>query len=177
MLIAGHDLGKLGAGWQEWAHQWQKIVEKEVSLERMLAHTDYDASEEQKKLQKKLGARPPHAAESAFGLLYVSAELFKEYKALFKAVNTAITRHHSATHKGNVQTFKGAGHAQSALQDAFNDVGLANLSLEAVQWEFTEADASLRKWLVEPESPNQMLLYFLFARILRLADQRSQKAT
>lgn len=172
-IIAGHDLGKLGQGWQEWVHRWQQTIQREVPSDKVLAHTDYDASDEQYRLQKKLGSRPPHAAESAFGLVDVAWN-FVGNKALYLAINTAITRHHSATHKGSVLPFKSHPQAPAALKEAFALVGLEELSLEDVQWTF-EGGEDLREELVDPEKTDQFLLYLLLARVLRLADQRSQQ--
>lgn len=173
-IIASHDLGKLGLRWQDWAHRWQQAVEKEVPADQMLAHTDYDASDEQYRMQKKLGNRPPHAAESAFGMEEITWEMFGQNKVLYRAINTAITRHHGATHKGSVQAFKAHSQALPALREAFQLVGLEGLSLEQVQLEF-EAGEELRGLMVDPEKASQFLLYLLLARVLRLADQRSQQ--
>jgi len=178
-LIAGHDLGKLGQGWQSWVHRWQELVQKPVAAEVMLAHTDYDGSLEQDKLQKNLkkeiGPRPPHAAESAYGLLFVSLALTGNNPHLVRAINTAIACHHTATHRGNVKTFRPASRAKTALQEALALVGLVDVSLEKAQWSFEE-NADLGKYLVEPDKMSkEMLPYLLLARVLRLADQRSQQ--
>ncbi|MEW5957528.1 MAG: CRISPR-associated helicase Cas3' [Chloroflexota bacterium] len=172
-IIAGHDLGKLGQAWQDWAHRWQQVVKQEVSLSTMLAHTDYDASAAQKKMQKKLGPRPNHAAESAFGLIDLAWEVAGD-ESLYRAINAAIARHHNAGHRGSVESFRIDPHGVTALQGAFADVGLNYLNFDQVQWEF-KAGEDLRRELVEPQSHKQMLLYFFLARVLRLADQRSQK--
>jgi CRISPR-associated endonuclease/helicase Cas3 len=164
-IIAGHDLGKLGREWQAWAHRWQQTVQKEVSPEWMLAHTDYDASDEQYWLQKKVGKRPPHAAESAFGLNDVIWD-FAAHEALYLAMNTAITRHHSATHKGSVKAFAAHPQALFALQEAFALVGLDGVSLEPLQLSF-EGGEELGEELVKPEKTHQFLLYLLLARVLR----------
>ncbi|MBI1878236.1 MAG: CRISPR-associated helicase Cas3' [Chloroflexi bacterium] len=174
-IIAGHDLGKLGQAWQAWAHDWQQLVNQKVPLSTMLAHTDYDASAAQKKLQKKLGPRPNHAAESAFGLIDLAWEVAGD-ESLYRAINAAIARHHSAGHKGSVEAFRVDSHGAIALQEAFADVGLEYLTFDQVQWQF-EAGEDLRRELVEPQSHKQMLFYFFLARVLRLADQRSQKSS
>ncbi|MCB0173129.1 MAG: CRISPR-associated helicase Cas3' [Anaerolineae bacterium] len=173
-IIAGHDLGKLGREWQTWAHRWQQTVQKAVAPDRMLAHTDYDGSDKQYRLQKKLGKRPPHAAESAFGLIDAAWD-FTHHRALYPAINTAITRHHSATHKGSVKDFAAHPQALAALQEAFTLVGLEDLSLESVQLEFGVGE-DLQEALVKPEKTHQFVLYLLLARVLRLADQRSQQS-
>lgn len=178
-LIAGHDLGKLGHGWQSWVHRWQEIVQKPVVADVMLAHTDFDGSVTQDKLQKELkkeiGPRPPHAAESAYGLLPVSLAITGNNLHLVRAINTAIACHHTATHRGNVKTFRPASRAKPALQEALALVGLADVSLEKVQWVFEE-NADLGKYLAEPDKMSkEMLPYLLLVRVLRLADQRSQQ--
>lgn len=178
-VIAGHDLGKLGQGWQIWVHHWQTLIKKKVAPDVMLAHTDYDGSIEQDKLQKKLkkeiGPRPPHAAESAYGLLPVSLILTGNNLHLVRAINTVIACHHTATHQGNVKTFHPAGQAKTALQEAFALVGLSKVSLEPIKWSFEE-NTDLGKYLAEPDKTiNQMVPYLLLARVLRLADQRSQQ--
>jgi CRISPR-associated endonuclease/helicase Cas3 len=178
-VIAGHDLGKLGQGWQAWVHRWQALIKNEVAPEVMLAHTDYDGSVEhdrlQKKVKKEIGPRPPHAAESAYGLLPVSLALTGNNMHIVRAINTAIACHHTATHQGNVKTFRPAEQAKAALQEAFALIGLGDVSLEPITWSFEE-NTDLGKYLAEPDKTiHQMLPYLLLARVLRLADQRSQQ--
>jgi hypothetical protein len=172
-IIAGHDLGKLGKEWQAWSHRWQETIGQKTPAAKMLAHTDYDGSDEQYKLQKKLGSRPSHAAESAFGLIDLSWDLFGKIKALYRAVNTAIIRHHGAAHRGYVTDFKVDPHGPTALKEAFAGVGLTTPFLENVLWEFAEGQ-DLAGEMIEVDKESQVLLYFLLVRLLRLADQRSQ---
>jgi CRISPR-associated endonuclease/helicase Cas3 len=179
LAIAGHDLGKLGEGWQRWVHRWQELIEKPVADEMMLAHTDYDGSLEhdklQKKLKKEIGPRPPHAAESAYGLLPGLVGLTSKNPHLVRATTTTITCHHSATHQGGVQTFQIHPQGRPALQEALDLVGLSNLSLDAIRWSLAAND-SVGPYMVEPDKmAKQMLPYFLLVRVLRLADQRSQQ--
>jgi hypothetical protein len=67
-------------------------------------------------------------------------------------------------------------HSQAlfALQEAFALVGLDGVSLEPLQLSF-EGGEELGEELVKPEKTHQFLLYLLLARVLRLADQRSQQ--
>jgi hypothetical protein len=179
-IIAGHDVGKLGQIWQKWVHAWQqqKGVDNPAPPDLMLAHTDNHTTEHaslEKQFKKKYGSKPPHAAESAFSLLDLTIDLCGENnEALFRAINTAITRHHGAKHRGSVEAFKLDSIAPSVLHEAFKLVGLADMSLAGVQREFDETE-ELSHLLVEPEESTEMLLYFLLTRMLRLADQRSQQ--
>jgi CRISPR-associated endonuclease/helicase Cas3 len=178
-IIAGHDLGKLGQDWQLWVHDWQTLdgVDNPAPDEMMLAHTD-NYTDEHEKLEKVFkkahGSKPPHAAESAFALLEATIELCGEdNEALFRAINTAITRHHGAKHQGSVERLKVSPYGLVALREAFQKVGLASMSLDVIQSDFEETE-DLSYLLVEPEKSSEMFLYFLLARVLRLADQRSQ---
>ncbi len=182
-VIAAHDLGKLGKGWQEWVHRWQHEVRQDVSADMMLAHTDNDRSEAHQKierqLKRELGPRPPHAAESAYSLLSVTGLFLQNLGVggeakmnLICALNKAIACHHSTTHSGEVQPFKINPHGQKALVEAFNLVGLNEIDFSKARWSFNED--SLSKYLVNPDKLiKQMLPYLLLVRLLRLADQRS----
>jgi CRISPR-associated endonuclease/helicase Cas3 len=177
--IAGHDLGKLGQGWQRWVHQWQAAIGRPVSADIMLAHTDFDGTEtqqqQQKKLTRQIGPRPPHAAESAYCLRALTVAVTGKNVNLFRMLNSAIACHHAATHRGGLQAFKADKQARVAFDQAMRLVGLDDLPIDPVQWAFDNT-ASLSKHMVEPEQmARQMLPYFVFARILRLTDQRSQQ--
>ena len=182
-IIAAHDLGKLGQKWQTWVHRWQDEIGQEVAATMMLAHTDNDRGETHQKverqLKRELGSRPPHAAESAYSLLPVTGLFLQNLGVsgeakmnLMCALNKAITCHHSATHSGEVQSFKISPHGEKALVEAFNLVGFTELDLSKARWAFEED--SLSKYLVNPDKLiKQTLPYFLLVRLLRLADQRS----
>jgi len=183
-IIAGHDLGKLGQGWQEWVHLYQEKIGEEVTNDMMLAHTHNDGGDAHKKVAKQLKHKPPHAAESAYCLLDVTLIVIEsmgimdeEIKtSLNAAINMAITCHHSATHQGEVKPFKLHAHGKKALKEAFDLVGLQETPLNKILAEIKHIDWLKPEDKVDPTKlEGQALLYFLLVRLLRLADQRSQQ--
>lgn len=180
LAIAGHDLGKLTAGWQGWVHRWQVLINRPVPAEKMLAHTDYDGSPNQDKLQKKLskeiGPRPSHAAESAYGLLPLSAGQTGKDPNLVSILTTTIARHHAATHQGMVQVFKIDPNGQPAFEEAMALVGLTLKETVIFREPTDKKETSIIRYLAQPEKTvTQMLPYLMLVRLLRLADQRSQQ--
>lgn len=183
LVIAVHDLGKLDARWQEWAHHWQE----EVSLLRgedlsipdhyLAAHTDYnehDAAEES--LNRKLRRmRPNHAAESAAVAMDWLLDQAGD-QALARVALTTIVRHHSAGVNGQYGTFHAHPAAASALAEVLTAAGIGGTSAENIRWDLPEGGALSRR-LIRPRRESELLPYLLLARALRLADQRSQKLT
>ena len=175
-IIAGHDLGKLGKKWQDWAHNWQELsqIHNPAPPDEMLAHTDYDGSIAQRELQKKQGKRPPHAAESAYALRKPAFCAAGRNPNLTRAALTAIARHHTATHQGHVTAFQPASGAQTALESAFSQADIDSSLLTTVTWTFSDDD--LANMFIESDKvTSQVIPYFLLVRVLRLADQRSQQ--
>ena len=181
-LIATHDLGKMSVEWQDWAHKWQsqanQFFEHDTRIEPtyMAAHTDYSPTDDQKKAQARLGKRPNHAGESAvvaiklFGLLTDDSKAF-----LMKAAVTAVTRHHSAKADSYVP-FEFHKEAKRAFEEALEEVGLSPNYAQDILWKVPQKVRLNRNWIVpfDRDHVETILLYFLFARVLRLADQRSQ---
>jgi len=182
MIFVCHDLGKLNVQWQAWAHKWQRRVgefygdvDKSLPPNYMAAHTDFEPTNEQKAAQKKLGKRPPHAGESAMAggrLLYACCQ---GNQPLWKAVMTAITRHHHAGSNSH-QPFVMHKFAKPAVHEALDAVGLDRQLAEQIFWQVGNDDV-LDKYLVnfDRQGIQEVLFYFLLIRVLRLADQRSQE--
>ena len=181
-LFAAHDLGKLNTAWQKWAHDWQRQVGRfhggvDMSLPAgyMAAHTDYDASKEQKEAQKKLGKRPHHAGESAMAAANLLLGVCGENEPLWRASLTAIARHHHAATAG-YSAFTAHPAAAEAFAAALAAVDL-DQGLAAEAWWSPDGVEDLSGLLVEFDlrRAEAVWLYFLLVRILRLADQRSQE--
>ena len=181
-MFVCHDIGKLNVDWQKWAHMWQKRVgafhggkDMSVPKDYMAAHTDFDASKEQKEAQRKLSKRPNHAGEGAMaaaGLLWIACN---ENKSVWSAAITAIARHHHAATDG-YKPFKYHPAAQHAFAEALRTINLDSTWAEKVFAWAPDGTEGLLKLLVDftPAEKQTILLYFLFSRVLRLADQRSQ---
>lgn len=180
-IIATHDLGKLSVNWQKWAHTWQKKANKffehdtRIAPTYMVAHTDYEPTEAQKKAQYQLGKRPHHAGESAVVAIKLLGKLTGDNINLMKAAVTAITRHHSAKAE-SYTPFEFHGAAQQAFQEALNEVGLQSDFAHDILWQVPPKVRLNRNWLIpfERDHIETIMLYFLLVRVLRLADQRSQ---
>lgn len=180
VIIACHDFGKLDAGWQAWAHDWQRRVgrfygeDRSLPDEYMAAHTDFDPTDEQKSAQRKLGKRPPHAAESAIA---AAGLLMKEWggnEAVCRASFTAIARHHHAGTQ-SYQAFRCHDAARRAFEEALEALALPPSWVEEIWWQ-DDGKEAIDRVLVRFEASGmaEVLLYLLLIRVLRLADQRSQ---
>jgi len=141
----------------------------------MAAHTDFDPTDEQKAAQKKLGKRPPHAGESAMAAGNLLLTCCEENEALWRATMTAITRHHHAGSNSH-QPFACHKFAKQAFCEALTTVGLSQALADQVFWQVGNDDA-LSNYIVHYDSKGiqEVLLYFILIRVLRLADQRSQE--
>ncbi len=181
-MFACHDLGKLSTNWQKWAHIWQKRIglfhngmDMSLPKDYMAAHTDFDASIEQKEAQQKLGKRPNHAGESAMAAADLIWTACSENKAFWSATITAIARHHHAA-TDSYTPFKYHPHARHGFVEALKEINLDSAWAEKVFVWTPDGTESLRQLLVDftPAAKQTITLYFLLSRILRLADQRSQ---
>ncbi len=180
-VIALHDLGKLDVRWQKWAHRWQGELStlrgQDMSIpdEYLAAHTDYDEhKEEEKELNRKLQRmKPNHAAESAAAAMEWLLEQSGS-QSLARAALTAIVRHHSAGASGRHGEFQACEGAERAVQDVLALAGRNEVKSKSIQLKLSEGELSRR--LIRPRRDEELLPYLLLARVVRLADQRSQEA-
>ena len=139
----------------------------------MAAHTDYDSQNEaEEALNRKLRRmKPNHAAESAGSAMdWLLDEVGDQ--ALVRAALTAIARHHSAGASGRHGAFHAHAAAPGALAEVLAEAGLESAEQEGIRWTLPEGELGRR--LVRPKREGELLPYLLLARVLRLADQRSQ---
>lgn len=179
-VIALHDLGKLDMRWQKWAHCWQEEVSAlrginlSIPKDYLAAHTDYDEqNESEKALNHKLSrSKPNHAAEGAAAamewLLAQSGD-----QALARAALTAIVRHHSAGASGRHGEFRACTGAAEAVREALALADPKGGEPDTIQWQLSDGDLGRR--LIRPRREEELLSYLLLARVVRLADQRSQE--
>ncbi len=181
ILFVCHDLGKLNSDWQQWAHEWQRQVGKfyggadmSVPTDYMAAHTDFEPSAEQKLLQRKMCKRPNHAGESAVASIRLLEDFCAECESLLRAALSSIARHHHPS-TDSYQPFAGHLAAVKAVKDALDVVGFSPALAERVDLTVDGRDP-LSRMLVRFNARHldEVLLYFLLVRTLRLADQRSQ---
>ncbi len=177
-LYVSHDVGKLSKGWQTWIHRWQTIIEQPCDPTTAYAHTDFDDTDEQRALQRKLGKRPHHAAEgaAAFAIVFSKATDAKSLQhPLLQALVSAVVRHHAARHAGKTEIGWEPWQpgAVNAIAEALSAVGVDDSLLKTIRWQLPP----IQKMLVNPaESTVEGILTYLWcSRLLRLADQRSQE--
>src|SRR5262249_21721987 len=152
-----HDIGKLDERWQAWARRWQAEASKLSSAraavqprDYMYAHTDYDPDDPpQKALHDRLNRqakRPHHAAESARAAWQLLRAISRGSDALYKALLSAIARHHAALAEGandllNADSGEKQKHyaARVAFGEAMGCVGMLDmpeLKDLKVEWQF-----------------------------------------
>lgn len=192
LTFALHDVGKLNQRWQAWAKAWQQeVLRADVRLadesipaddSDPLAHTDSDSRNQiHRQLQKtfKHAPRGPHAVEGAEAVLPIIQEA-TQGNLLWMGVLTAAIMHHHTPDASESKEFKAVAAAKEAITRALVACGFKG---EARDWahkikiEFRRSSPELTRIIKEitPYSNRFMpaLLYFVFVRILRLADQRS----
>lgn len=179
LVIAVHDLGKLDAKWQNWAHLWQEKVsalrgeDLTIPVDYLAGHTDYDDQVEgEREANRQMRClRPNHAAESA----YAAMEWLRNNlnQSLTRAALTALVRHHTAGARGQNKQYSAHPCAQKEFKRILSEVGLTEVIDEYIDWSFPAGEKLVNR-LMRPEKRAELLAYFLLVRTLRLADQRSQ---
>ncbi len=176
LCIALHDIGKLTCGWQRWAHEWQRLIDKPIDPNYMAAHTDYNRGnsavrEKEKHFPVK---RPPHAVESMRAVAPLLGATFYDQEILFKASLTAIARHH-APKADQYQTYELHPDFQTSIETTLQMIGeagqVAQTHLEKICTQ--DQPRSLTGMFVSPSNTPSLLTYFLIVRALRLADQEA----
>lgn len=176
LAIALHDAGKMDRRWQRWAHEWQQRIGSPVADDYMVAHTDYNPDDRHHQTVEAgmPGSRPSHAAEGAVAVLRVLHQLLGAPGSgdpalkLLKAVFTAIARHHSPR-ADSYKDFALHHAARPTLAQALAVVRENEQISQAL--EPSKKSQPITSLLVQPDSRDELLVYFLIVRALRLADQ------
>jgi CRISPR-associated endonuclease/helicase Cas3 len=174
--VAGlHDTGKLTAGWQAWAREWQERLGQPLPAGQAAAHTDYDASNPRhRQLEGELShKRPNHALEGAVAAARMLTALLSDCPPVLRAAFTAIARHH-APFTCTYAPFQIDATAAAQL-DAGRACLPASLAARLDPAGLIEAAApghmSVDDFLTHPGQAAEFVCYTLLIRLLRRADQ------
>ena len=161
-----HDVGKLSIEWQDAIWNWQATKSGPPHEPRpVLAHSDFNPDIDR---PAPGSSRPPHAAEGAFAICkHLESEI--NDSETFKAVLTAITRHHGPFTSA-LGSFRLCPQTSAIFSSTPQVVSqLLDAPKLRVQQQF-------KNYLVQataPEDARTLLLYLYFVRRLRIADQNS----
>lgn len=190
LTLALHDIGKLNRPWQSWAQSWQEHFGANggyttvTAQDGPLAHTDYNPRDEHHRLIKQHfvhAPRGPHAVESAEASLPIIESATTE-RTWQQIIISAIARHHTpdADQSGRFQLARDSRAAISEVLQVFGFRSEADMWSQKIKESFDAGDRargkvsqSLGQTTANYSSYTKVLLYLLFVRILRLADQRS----
>lgn len=177
LSVVLHDLGKLSAAWQAWAKTYQQAIGEPIDEHELLAHTHRSTLEHEERERSIKPVRPPHAGEGAIAAVRLVRAAFPKWEPLWRAVTSAVARHHSA----DCRAF-GAYTIPDGLQEL-------RLALVEAGLEVSEAEALAREVVTRaPQSDLQnhvlrlppadglpwWFVYFIIVRIVRLCDGMSQ---
>jgi hypothetical protein len=194
LVIALHDVGKLNHPWQAWARAWQgAYLASELGWESTtlrgddapLAHTDYNSDDPEHRQLKQTFRHVPrgtHAVESAQAALPLLQSMAGPGRTWLAVTAAAIMRHHTPdAHESGA--FRLIPEGVRAIADGLRVCGFAaeaDALAGSISASFEHSSSLLAKCIehVQPtrQTYHPMLLYALFVRILRLADQRSSDA-
>lgn len=191
LTLALHDVGKLNRKWQNVARDWQALRKGNGLLVGLahdepypFGHTDYDKSDQEEfKLRKKCDPQPSHAVQSAEACAEIVRHATQGDEFWTAVILGAIMRHHSPGASEIRDEFKldPSPYVRESLAIALSECGFEK---EAETWvtqikpsfrTIEDADVLNTPEIIEPTQYEYgaALMYYLFVRILRLADQRS----
>ncbi len=176
LAIAFHDVGKMQVDWQRWARNYQAAIGESASdANLMIAHTHSETEEHREKEKHVKPKRPHHAAEGAVATMNLSKLLVGNNNMLYKAVVTAITRHHSPRTDSLDEDYQMHAAAPIAVDRALREAG-ENVESAIVGSEFLLNAPSINfdeEILSNEDCAEAWLIYLLAVRALRLTDGES----
>lgn len=179
MVVLFHDVGKLNAGWQQWVTKYQKAIDQPVTPGAVYAHTDYDPTDPNHRVQQQVaGRRPPHAVEGATAVAPLLAAALDGLEPLVKAAFTAIARHHGAFVRQG-QAYRLVSQAPEAIAETVAWLPGSTrdkVNVGALWARKNPTEGQIRTLFVNAGSRKELLPYMILARALRYGDQLGTRA-
>lgn len=178
LAFALHDVGKLDARWQAWAHAYQEEIGQPCPPDFMIAHTLYEKGnpeheDAQKRVRKRHRKPKTHAGEGAYAGSKVLWMLLENDQRVFQAAVSAVARHHSPR-VTQAQPYQLSPFANSEIEKAFVTMGLMSQALDTLIVSRCDAP-DLEEWVINRSSDwLTWFIYFFIVRNLRLCDGYSQ---
>lgn len=177
LVIALHDAGKLHQKWQDWAKNYQQLIGEPLTDPTfMVAHTLNQTETHRQVERKTKKSRPPHAGEGAAASVKILNEAAKTWtnskegaQILFKAMLTAIARHHNAG-TDSFDMYQIHPMAKSAIDKVLAVAELTTLPVSLQPYQPVKLDKHLVKL---GDDWRAWFLYFLLVRALILSDHKS----
>ena len=194
LMLALHDVGKLNEPWQSWAQARHRLYSETITTNDKvptdgtpIAHTAgvFVTEKEEKDFEAKFKRAHPkprgnHSVESAEAVSDIVWQVTEGDWLWYSVIIAAICHHHTpSAHEAG--QFKMVSNAKDAIAETlslyeFSDEE-AQVWANLVKEKFSRHGRKLRGALskVSPAYAGYdfALLYFIFVRVLRLADQRS----
>ncbi|MCL6477225.1 MAG: CRISPR-associated helicase Cas3' [Peptococcaceae bacterium] len=187
-VLVLHDIGKLSKKWQEAAWLRQALVDPYDPIHlsgEPLAHStfDWDAHRHlEEELRKPQYQRGNHSVEGAFciaeGLLSCVEELITntgDLDGISCSLWSAVARHHNAG-ASSLSSFELINGIEKYVGGILEECGLRPVSLKDKPNKETQIDFG-EEYLLKPSTGGLKFLplYWMAVRLLRLADQASQR--
>ena len=192
LTIALHDVGKLNVPWQKYMVAWQHFVAESDEYAHIVtihpngepfAHSDNRNLPRDFTVQFKHAPRGNHAVESAEACHKILLHASNDDKLWRNVAMRAIMHHHTPT-ASEAGEFTLIPNGKQAIAIALHECDfsdedtLAYLDLLQPQFRLHGRDVNQAQNDLSPNvtyttNPKEVMLYYLFVRILRLADQRS----
>ncbi|MBP8945756.1 MAG: CRISPR-associated helicase Cas3' [Paludibacteraceae bacterium] len=171
LMLILHDYGKLNVEWQTPIKAYQKekaSIDTRFSFDpnEILAHTDFDKNNKKDielAIKYNLQSKPPHAGIGAIVIKDILERDYQLPEEIAGSVCNAIAKHHSV----ETDTYK-------AYDVKNNDNDVMRL-LKEYSFNSNPIKIKKRDGFIDIDIINEYeyLLYFIFVRILRLADQKA----
>lgn len=168
MAICFHDMGKLNSSWQIPMLEFQRQKNAQFEYNEPIAHTEYsEKDDKQLAIECGVNRKPPHAGIGAMQLFECIYDLYPE--KVSKAIASSVLKHHSVDSNSFVD-FK----IPKESMNIFSDFLLAqSIDISNDVLKYKEKGEKLIDLQLYRNRDTEWLLYFVFVRNLRLADQKA----